>query len=81
MNAPRLLAHGDHPPARQFGRREVQMRHLGESVADLVVDGALADFAAFDVRHGDTQCECHRRRSQHLVAIGDQQQQVRAATR
>ena len=55
MHAPRLLAHGDDAPARGFSRSEVDVRQLGEGVAHLVVDGALAHLAAFDVGDGDAQ--------------------------
>ena len=41
MHAPRLLAHGNHAVARGRRRGEVNVRHLGERVAHLVVDGAL----------------------------------------
>ena len=41
MHAPRLLAHGDDAAARGWRGGEVDVRQLGESVAHLVVDGAL----------------------------------------
>jgi hypothetical protein len=49
---------------------------LGEGVADGVVDGALADFAALDVGDGDAQGEGDGGGREHLVAVGDEQQQV-----
>ena len=76
MHAPGLLAHGDDAPARGRRRGEVDVGQLGESVAHLVVDGALADFAAFDVSDGNAQRDRNRRRREHLVAVGDEQQQV-----
>ena len=76
MHAPRLFAHGDHALPRCFRRGEVDVRQLGESVAHRVVDGALADLAAFDVGDGDAQSERRRGRGQHLVAIGDEQKQI-----
>ena len=76
MHAPRLLAHGDDAAARGFSRGEVNVRQLGESVAHLVVDGALAHFAAFDVGDGNAQSERGRCGREHLVAVGDEQQQI-----
>src|SRR5215472_3005787 len=51
VDAPALLAHaGD--SLRVLDRRgEVEMRELGDGVADLVVYGALGPLAAGDVRH------------------------------
>jgi hypothetical protein len=54
----------------------VDVGQLGEGVAHLVVDGALADFAAFDVGDGDAQGESDGGGRQHLVAVGDEQQQI-----
>ena len=76
MNAPGFFAHGDDAAAGGFSRSEVDVGELGEGVADLVVDGALADFAAFDVGDGNAQGERDGGGGQHLVAIGDEQQQV-----
>ena len=78
MHAPRLLAHGDHAAARGFCRSEVDVGELGEGVADVVVDGALAHLAALDVGDGNAQGERDGCGSEHLVAVGDQQQQVGA---
>ncbi len=49
---------------------------LGEGVAHLVVNGALADLAAFDVGDGNAQRESNRCGRQHLIAVGDEQQQI-----
>ncbi len=49
---------------------------LGEGVAHLVVDGALADFAALDVGDGNAQGQGNGGGGEHLVAVGDEQQQV-----
>ena len=76
MDAPGLFAHGDDAAARGFSRGEMNVGQLGEGVADLVVDGALADFAAFDVRDGNAQRERDAGGRQHLVAVGDEEQQI-----
>jgi hypothetical protein len=51
---------------------------LGEGIAHLVVDGALAYFAAFDMGNGNAQSESGRCGRKHFVAVGDQQQQIGA---
>ena len=76
VDAPRFFAHGDDAAARGFSGGEVDVGQLGEGVAHVVVDGALADFAAFDVGDGDAQGERDGCGRQHLVAVGDEQQQV-----
>ena len=50
VDAPLLLAHGDHARPRQLRRREVYVAQLGERIADGIVDDAFADLPAFDVR-------------------------------
>ena len=52
------------------------MGKFGEGVSDLVVDGALADFAAFDMSDGNAQGKRGTCRSHHLVAVGDEKHQV-----
>ena len=76
MHAPLLFAHGDDAGARRLGGCEMHVAQLGERVADRVVNGAFADFAAFDVRDGDAQRQRDGRRRQHLVAVGDEEQQI-----
>jgi len=51
---------------------------FGEGVAHLVIDCALAHFTAFDVGNRDAQSESSGGGRQHFVAVGDQQEQVRA---
>ncbi len=81
MDPPGLFAHADDAGSCCIGGCEVNVRHLGESVADGVVDGAFADLSAFDVRHGDAQGESDAGGGEHLVAVRDQQQQVGAYLR
>ena len=76
VDAPGFFAHGDDAAAGGFSRREVDVGELGDRVADLVVDGALADFAAFDVGDGDAQGERDAGGGHHLVAIGDEEHEV-----
>ena len=71
MNAPGFFAHGDDAAARRFSRREVDVSELGEGVAYLVVDGALADFAAFNV--GDGNAQGHARRWRGPASRSDRQ--------
>ena len=77
MHTPWLLAHRDHALSRGFSGGEMDVRQLGERVAYVVVDCALLDFAALDVRDGNTQSERDRGGREHLIAVGDEQQQVR----
>jgi len=42
----------------------------------VVVDGALGDFSALDVGDGDAQGEGDGRGGEHLVAVGDEEQDV-----
>jgi hypothetical protein len=78
MDSAWLLAHGNDAAARDGGGGEVDVGQLGEGVAHLVVDGALADFAAFDVGDGNAQSEGNGGGGQHLIAVGDEQQQIGA---
>ena len=77
MHPPLLLAHRNHPCPRPLGRSEMNMAHLGERIADSIVDRAFADLAALDMRHRNTQRQRHRSRRQHLIPVGDQQQNIR----
>ena len=81
VDAPRLFAHADDAVASGFGGGEVDVGHLGDGVAHGVVDGAFADFAAFDVRDGNAQGERDAGGGEHLVAVGDEQEQVGAHLR
>ena len=54
------------------------MGKLGEGVADLIVDGAFTDLAAFDVGDGDAEGEGDGGGGEHLVAIGDEEEEVGA---
>ncbi len=76
VDTPGFFAHGDDAAAGGFSRREVDVSELGEGVADLVVDGALADFATFDVGDGNSQSERDAGGCHHLVAIGDEEHEV-----
>ena len=73
MHAPRFFAHGDHTLSSQVGRCEVNVRELGERIANGVVDRALADLAAFNMRNGNAQGEGYGCRGEHLISIGDEQ--------
>src|SRR5208337_3137891 len=55
----------------------MNVTHLRQGVAHGVVNRAFADFAALDVRDGNAQCQSHGGGGQHLVAVRDQEQQVR----
>ena len=75
-HAPRLLTHGNHAEAGGFSGGEVDVSQLGESVADLIVDSSLRDFATFDVGDGNAQGQRNGSGRHHLIAVGDEQQQV-----
>ena len=76
VNPPRLLAHGNHPPPRGWRRCEVDVRHLGKRVPHLVVDCALRNLPALNVSNRNPQRQRHRCRRKHLIAVGNQQQDV-----
>ena len=76
VHTPGLFAHGDHALTSCLGRSEVDVRELGERIAHCVVDCALTDLAAFNVRDRDAQSESRGSRGQHLVAISDEKEQV-----
>ena len=76
VDSPRFLAHGDDAAARSGRGCEVDGGELGEGVADVVVDCALGDFAAFDVGYGNAEGEGNGRGSEHFVTVGDEQKQV-----
>ncbi len=77
MDPPRLLTHGNHAGARTFCRSEMNVAHFRERISHRIVDSPLADLAAFYMRDRNTQREGDRCWSEHLVSVGDQQQQVR----
>ena len=76
VDAPGLFAHGDDAATRGTSGSEVDVGELGDRVAYLVVDGALADFAAFNMGDGNAQGERDAGRRHHLVAIGDEEHEV-----
>jgi hypothetical protein len=76
VDSPRFLADGDHAGPRHFSRSEVDVGELGERVAHLVVDGALAHFAAFDVGYGNAHGQRGGSGSQHLVSVCDEQKEI-----
>jgi len=78
MNAPWFFAHGDDAVAGSEGGCEVNVSHFGERVANGVVDGAFADFTAFDVRDGNAQGQGDGSRREHFVAVGDQEEKIGA---
>ena len=78
----RWTLHGSSPIAitrarAAFGRSEVNVAHFGERVSHGIVDGSLADLTAFNMCDGNTQGESHSRGGEHLIAVRDQQQQIR----
>src|SRR5215472_8443199 len=77
VNPPRLFAHREHSKAGALSRSEVHVAHFGEGIAHRVVDRSLADLASLDVGDWDSESESDRRRGQQLVAVGDQQHEVR----
>ena len=76
VDAPGLFAHGDDAGAGGGGGGEVEVGELGEGIADGVVDGAFADLAAFDVGDGDAEGEGDGGGGEHLVAVGDEEEEV-----
>ena len=77
MDPPRLLAHGDHARARSLCRSEVNVAHFRERISHHIVDCPLADLTTLYVRDRNTKREGDRSRREHLVPVGNQQQQVR----
>jgi len=75
-NPARLFAHRDYALPCGGRRGEMKVSKLCERVAHLVVDRALRNLASFNVRDGNAQCQSYRSRSQHLVPVGDEQQNV-----
>ncbi len=78
MDTPGLFSHGDDASAGVVCRGEVDVAHFSERVSNGVVDGALADLATLDVGDGDTQGKGDGGGREHLVAVGDEQEEVGA---
>src|SRR5208337_1519544 len=76
VNTPLFFAEGDNTVACGESRGEVDMTHLGESMAHGVVDGAFADLSAFDMRDGNAQRQGDGSGRQQFVAVRDEQEQV-----
>ena len=76
MNPPRLFPQADDPAPRRLRGREMHVGQLRQGVAYLVIDGALAHFAAFDMGDRNAQRQCRRGGSQHLIAIGNEEQKM-----
>ena len=57
----------------------MQVAQLGHRVAKRVVDRALGELAAVDVRHGDAERQCSHGRRVHLEAVAEHDHDVRAA--
>jgi hypothetical protein len=81
MDAPGLFAHGNDARFCIFRGSEMDVAHFCERVANGVVDGAFADFAALDVGDGNAKGQGNACGSQHFVAIGNEKEQVRANLR
>src|ERR1035438_4263194 len=77
MNAPRLFPQANNAAPCGFCGSKMHVGHLRQGVAHLVIDSSLAHLAAFDMSQGNAQRQCGRSRGQHLIAIGNQQQQIR----
>ncbi len=54
----------------------MNVRQLSESVTHRVVDSALTDLTALNVRDRDAQSESRGGRGQNLVTVGDEQQDI-----
>ena len=76
VDAPRLLAHLDEAPGVRLGRREVQVRELGDGMADLLVHGPLGELAAVEMSHGEREGQRRHRGAQHLEAVAEHHEQV-----
>jgi hypothetical protein len=76
---PGLLAELPHPVAVFRGGHEVEVRELGEGVPEGVVDRPAGELAAVQVGHGDPEREGRHRGGEHLVAVAEDDQEVRPA--
>ncbi len=81
MDPPCLLAHLREAPGVGLGGGEVQVRELGDRVANLLVDRALGDLAAVQMRDGKRQRERRDGRAQHLESVAEHDDDVRIVTR
>jgi hypothetical protein len=79
VDAPGLLPHLRDAPGVRLGRGEVEMRELGDGVADLIVHRALGHLAAVDVRHRQRKGQSRHRCGQHLEAIAEHHEEIGAA--
>jgi hypothetical protein len=76
MHAPGLLAHGDDAAAGGFVEVKWMWASLVRALRTWSSMAPWRDFAAFDVGDGNAQGERNRGGRQHLVAVGDEQQQI-----
>src|SRR5258706_16261475 len=68
MDAVRLLAHLDDPVGRVLVRREVQVRQLGDGVAEAIVLATLSDVATADVGDRDAHHIAGNCRTENFMA-------------
>src|SRR5258706_15149421 len=68
MDAVRLLAHLDDPVGRVLVRREVQVRQLGDGVAEAIVRATLSDGATADVGDRDAHHIAGNCRTENFMA-------------
>jgi hypothetical protein len=54
----------------------MDVRELGKRVSHRIVNCALTDFAAFDVRNGDAHRNCGGCGGQHFVAVSYEEKQI-----
>ena len=74
---PGFLAHPDDPAGVLPGGDKMQVAHLGDGVPEQLIHGALGDFTAMQVGHGDMERRRRRRDRQHLIAVAQHDQHVR----
>ena len=72
----RLLAHLDDAIAVYAVGDEVQVAHFGQRMADRLVDRALGQLAAMDMRNRQRERQRRQRRRDHVVAVADEEQNV-----
>src|SRR5258706_10587379 len=76
MDAVRLLAHLDDPVGRVLVRREVQVRQLGDGVAEAIVLATLSDVATADVGDRDAHHIAGNCRTENFMAVHAQDYQI-----
>ena len=81
VHAPVFLAHAAHALGVRRGGDEVQVRELRERMAHLLVDGTLGHLAPVHVGDGDGERQRGHRGREHLQAIPEDHDDVRAAAR